>query len=42
MFKGKTIKKKETKLADLETFQFVKMTEDAKINGSQAKSYQTH
>lgn len=35
---SKRLLKKETELADLEIFQSFKMTEDAKINGSQAKT----
>ena len=43
MFKIKIIKKtKETVLADLEIFHSVKMTADAGINGSQARSYPVH
>ena len=34
--------KKKTELADLEIFQSFKMTEDAKINVSQARSYLGH
>ena len=42
MFKGKTIKKKETKLADLEISHSIKMPEDAKNNASQARSSPEH
>ena len=38
----KRLLKKETELADLEIFQSFKMTEDAKINGCQVRSYQGH
>ena len=42
-FKKKCLRKRllknKTKLADLETFQSFNMTEDAKINGSQARFY---
>ena len=41
MFKIKIIKK-ETKLADLGIFQSLRMTEDVKINDSQARSYPGH
>ena len=34
--------KNKTELADLEIFQSFKMTEDAKINGSQARSFPGH
>ena len=41
MSKRKPIKKGD-RLADLEIFQYYKMTENAKNNGSQARSYPGH
>ena len=44
-FKKKCLRErleKETEFADLEILQSFKMTEDAKINGSQARLYPGH